>query len=466
MNKNGQTVIFVHIADSRIKDQEHGDTFDIPPRSRLYGLEPIKAKTVWVESLTSYINRLGWRHGVSPRALVEQEIVPYLRSDMLRRASGNRSTFGRENAMRVNGVGSVPVEWATLLGQLTGRSDLHLLTLRQWISDELPSHMLLKKRPAWCPRCYTEWREQRLPIYQPLLWMLQFVNMCTKHQSCLETCCPHCQENQSAVALKTSPGHCTQCNTWLGTTSDQKSIQEINDETVAWQEWIVYALEELYIAHVEKDGLHWKDFFTHLAECMKKRESYRALSHLTGINHSSFVRWMNGVSMPSFEMLLSLCYVCHVTPYQVMIGQLTPILQVIQSGISSRPSRVRRSFHQVDHARCLELIQAILDGREELLGVRQLAQRLGHEPPAIKYHFPQECALITERAREYRRQRKEKRVAACCEEVREVVITLHKQGIFPSFRTILTKLSNPLIMRMPETREAWHSARREVGIEQ
>ena len=53
----------------------------VPPRSRLYGLVPREVGTIWVESLTSYLNRLGWRHGISPRALVAQEIVPHLSND-------------------------------------------------------------------------------------------------------------------------------------------------------------------------------------------------------------------------------------------------------------------------------------------------------------------------------------------------------------------------------------------------
>jgi|GEM_PF-5219525 hypothetical protein len=45
-------------------------TAEIPPRSRLYGLEPYHVNTLWSESLTSYLNRLGWAHGVDTMPLV------------------------------------------------------------------------------------------------------------------------------------------------------------------------------------------------------------------------------------------------------------------------------------------------------------------------------------------------------------------------------------------------------------
>lgn len=51
---------------------------DIPLRSRLYSLAPREIGTIWCESLTGYINRLGWTHHVSPRALVAEMIVPLL----------------------------------------------------------------------------------------------------------------------------------------------------------------------------------------------------------------------------------------------------------------------------------------------------------------------------------------------------------------------------------------------------
>ena len=48
----------------------------IPPRSRLYRLEPIGIATPYVESLTSYITRLAEEHCLTLKALVMGEIFP------------------------------------------------------------------------------------------------------------------------------------------------------------------------------------------------------------------------------------------------------------------------------------------------------------------------------------------------------------------------------------------------------
>src|SRR6266702_2039864 len=53
-------------------------TNELPSRSRLYGLVPCKVDSIWTASLTSYINRLGWAHRVSPAELVAQELIPHV----------------------------------------------------------------------------------------------------------------------------------------------------------------------------------------------------------------------------------------------------------------------------------------------------------------------------------------------------------------------------------------------------
>jgi hypothetical protein len=107
---------------------------DVPLRSRLYGLEPQEVGTIWAESLTSYLNRLGWRHGVSPRALVAQEIALYVSNGEYLRTSSQLASFCRNGAGGINGMSESAVEWSSRLEQLTARSDLHSLTLRWWIA--------------------------------------------------------------------------------------------------------------------------------------------------------------------------------------------------------------------------------------------------------------------------------------------------------------------------------------------
>ncbi len=437
----------------------------MPPRSRLYHLPPCDVGTVWVESLTSYINRLAWMYRVSSRLLVAQEIVPQLSSEQQIPSFAKLATFSRSSAMGLNGTGDMAPEWVTILERLTLRSDLHWLTLRSWLGER-PSRGYLRKTPAWCPVCYTEWREQKLPLYQPLLWMLQLVTTCPRHQVLLEDRCPHCQKYQSIITLKTTPGHCTQCQTWLGQPLDAV----VEQDTMDWQEWVIHSLEELHREYVKTRALPWERFFAHLAMCLGEWGSCSKLANLTGFSRDVFYLWVGRKNRsyahsPSLETIFEFCYACNVTPLQVMKTSDT-LLQVVRDETQlqqRRPSRFTRS--RVDQERCLEFIQAVLDGQEEPLGASQVARRLGYDTRLLVYHFPQECKLLTQRAQAYRRQRREKREAQVCEEVRQAVMALHEQGLFPTHGKVRTLLSDPNNIRMPKAIATWHALRRELGYE-
>jgi hypothetical protein len=434
---------------------------DFPARSRLYCLEPQAMGELWQESFTSYLNRLGWTHHVSPRAMIVQEIMPYLNKTQAfsRQWIGSLS---RGFAMSLNGVGPSALEWADILEHLTMRADLHLLTLRWWIGN-LSSRGHLRAWPAWCPTCYAEWQEQEVDIYQPLLWLFKVVTTCPKHHRLLEDQCPHCQKRQSVIALKTLPGHCTQCSRWLGSSLDEKLAEELSP----WQQWVLQTLEELHAASAASGVLQWETFFTHLAKGIPSAANlvtWTQVEHLTGVKQYVFNQWFQQKKIPSLETILQLCYVCEVTPVQIMNGEITSLMRVFQSGISLRPTVPRRARPKVDPARSLELIHAVLDGREKPLGMRQLCKRLGYGHRALMNRFPEECALIVQQAREYRNQQDRLRVEKTREQVRQAVLSLHAQGAYPSLHKVQSFLPAG-VMLQPEARETWHAALRELGLE-
>src|SRR3989442_2279028 len=222
MKQAGRTGIEVRIMKPVMGDaseQTSFQAFTILPRSRLYGVEPRSVGTVWSECLTRYINRLVWQHGVSPRTLAAQEIGPLLvDADWWRYPSPHlMGVFCAANAMSLNGSGHLATTWSDLLEQLTARTDLRFLISPWWIGD-LPAARNLRTSPAWCPACYAEWKQQGLPLYQPLLWMLQAVTLSPTHKKRLVERCPSCQGKQAViVSHKAQSGECTKCAVWLGT---------------------------------------------------------------------------------------------------------------------------------------------------------------------------------------------------------------------------------------------------------
>ena len=385
----GISVRIMKPAMGYMERQTSFQTLKVPPRSRLYGPEPCGLETVWSESLTSYINRLAWRHGVAPLILALQEIHPLLGTDKWGNASPQQMRALCAVAMNVNGLGSSATVWSTVLGQLTQSSHLHLLTSPWWLGN-FPNQRYLRVSPAWCPACYTEWREQELPIYQPLLWMLLVMRICPKHKRPLVDRCPHCQAKQTVIVSHfIHAGECTKCARWLGTAPDSSPALMLDDETVNWQQWVVHVLGELRAVNISSGLIDWEPFFTNLATAMKQRGSYSRLARLSGINREVLMRWTARTAVPSIEMLLQFCYVCDTTPLQLMLGQVIALEQAIRDERAMHPRQHRRTTHRLlDRKYCLELIQAMLDGREPPLGPRQLAKRLGCGSRSLRRFFP------------------------------------------------------------------------------
>jgi hypothetical protein len=325
----------------------------------------------------------------------------------------------------------------------------------------------LRTCPAWCPTCYAEWQEQELCIYQPLLWCFKVITTCPKHNRLLESSCPHCQKNQSVIALRTYPGHCTQCNQWLGVPSDEKLEQMVEGELNHWQQWVLQALEELRTASMTSSMLPWETFFTQLAVGLVSAAdliTWDQVERFTGVKRYVLHQWFKLRWIPSLEIILQLCYVCEVTALQVMKGEISSLVEALQRGTSSRPPVYRRARPKVDPERSLELIHAVLDGREKPLSQTQLCKRLGYGHRTLKYLFPEECALIVQQAREHRKRQGEQYAAQTRESVRQQVLALHAQGIYPSHQKLRSLLPAGL-MRQPTAGEAWHATLRELGLE-
>jgi transcriptional regulator with XRE-family HTH domain len=461
MNQGGYAstaVRIIHPLQEPRRGQNALQVLDAPPRSRLYGLLPRERGTIWHESLTSYLNRLGWRHGVSPRRLFALEIAPHLRSDYPRRQIG---TFSSVGAMSLNGNGNLALECVRILERLTTRTDLHQLTLHGWVGD-LQTRSHLRERPAWCPACYADWQERGLPLYEPLLWMLQVVTICPRHHTRLEQQCPSCQKRPSFLNATTMPGVCPHCNAWLGTPSNGGGAAEVDEETPEWQKWVVRSLDELRGVCVAAAPPPWEQFFSQLATCCEAKGDQSRLAELTGLARGQFARWLHSSYTPTLESILEFCYACDVTPLQVIKGNVGAIKHVIQTGRPYRLPRSRRSLPPVDRQRCLAALQAVLAGSDEALGYAEIARRLGCSTGILRYHFPDECALITTRVRAHRKQRVAQRLERVRSEVRQAVMAVHAQGFYPSQNKVADLLSDPNLMRMPEAKAAWLDARREL----
>jgi hypothetical protein len=436
-------------------------------RSQLYRLAPMGMRTVWVESLTSYIHRLAAKYKVKPRAFVTEVMLPHLVRWHETRPSFTTTTGGfyRREAIAINGAGEVAANFAEVIGQLNRRSDVRELTFHLW-ANPLPARGLLRWVPAWCPACYTAWRANGQALYQPLLWMLQVVTVCPRHHCFLIERCSHCQQRQSVIAAQTQPGYCTQCTRWLGTPLDSNKEPPITDALVNWQEWVMGCIEELYLSSVAFGALPWANLPQGLQVCREAMGDGRSLARLTNLPYSVLWPWSHGKQTPSFKRLLEFGYVLDVTPLQLLVSTADALSAWIAARAPERQAPARKPSHaainweQIEHN-----LREVLAGRKSACGVSSVARQVGISAKYLRKKFPQECTHITAQYRKDRATQAEQRVARQCLEVRHATQVLYEQGVKPSKQRVQALLSDAHILRRPECRATWHAVRRELGLE-
>ena len=242
------------MTDAPIRFEVWAPAREAPPRrSRLYSLEPIGIGTPEVESLSSYLNRLAQAHCVTVSALIAHELVPHLGTPAPARARraappsrGGPRGLGQPLAQRIYGLGRTAATWVDGLEVLTGRRDLRFLTLLAW-RDVLPDRHLFSPLLRWCPACFDAWMTTGHPLYDPLLWKLNPITTCVRHQRRLRSRCRACQQRLTTFSGRSRPGYCSRCGAWLGTAgrADLQPDERLSEDAWPWQHWVVTTLGQL-----------------------------------------------------------------------------------------------------------------------------------------------------------------------------------------------------------------------------
>jgi AraC-like DNA-binding protein len=109
------------------------------------------------------------------------------------------------------------------------------------------------------------------------------------------------------------------------------------------------------------------------------------------------------------------------------------------------------------------LLAVLADNSEPFPSLKGTAQRLGCSVSILQTRCPDLCRKISERYKEYLHRRHEARILVLCEEVRQTVLNLHEQGIYPSARQVSSYLRNSKLMLTREVHEFWQDMLTELG---
>lgn len=398
------------------------------------------------------------------RRLVEEEILPLLGRPYLLspEQQGRSSSFWQDSETRaLNGTGILARDLVQVLEKLTGRDDLRFLTLRPW-AEVVPVNGLLRRRRAWCPACYAEWRQAEAIIYEPLLWTLAPVTACPRHRCRLRQMClyPDCRRFPLLLGQHSRPGHCSACERWLGIPTEDRRVtgDELTDEEVQAQNWVGEAVGKLLAGAPGLSSFPTQPRLTQMVAVYADEVADGNVTRFArelGIPMKTVWQWCRGLTVPSLELLLQVCYRLGTTPWRFLTGEPSQAPRPAgerprneEAGLvdaSRRPASLRRRFDVVAMRRALE---AVLAGEEDPPPpMRHVAKRLGHNHAELIQHFPELCHAISARYLAARHRKGVEKKQRLCAEVRQAALQLHGQGLYPSACRIAPMISQPGFVR-------------------
>jgi hypothetical protein len=386
----------------------------IPPRSRLYNLEPIGVGTPYVESLTGYVARLAEAHALPPGFLVLTEIAPLVKEGYVFSGSTKdkalERVYGSGNDRRIlNGMDLTATALVQALETLTQRENLHFLTLLTW-GDVLSSKGLLRESRAWCPICYDCWDITEQTVYEPLIWALDVVTVCPLHHYPLETQCPSCHKNNWLLEWRSRPGYCTKCGKWLGAffNAGLSDTQVLRENLSEWDFWSVNQVGNLittapYLAS-RPFRKRIKGNISKLVELVSGGNR-AAFAELLRKDLKTVHTWCSGTTLPNLRNLLHICDYFGLRLINLLLNQGITIDSyrlntLLQEQKPYQPRHPKRDKHFP-----LNMMQSILN------------EALNESPPptmtevvgrfyglSVGYlykHFPEECRTISSRHKKY-----------------------------------------------------------------
>lgn len=402
----------------------------IPPRSRLFSLEPIGVGTSEAEGLTSYIIRLAEAHSVSPCRLIREGFAK-LSPEIAKYQHTGRFFSG--NPACINGLHRYSESFADIVEDLCGLSAARNLTL-------LPLKALLpfngvgmsSKNSRWCPACYADMRRFRQETYQPLAWSLDLYQVCPRHGKTMIDRCPSCDNPQHLIPPSPIIGYCNHCGTWLGKSSDKPP------PATPFEMWIATAIEEIITALPRIGSLATRDrFLSQLKEAINRLAggSRREFCRKIGLPDAASQIWISGGRRPSLARWLAISYGIGIGPVRFLEQQFLSFSEstALRKLPCTLPPRAVSPQLTVSRRQGIEAeLDCIAKAGNGLISVTALAERYGLARHNLQSLWPNQCTKISSDYREKVKTRWNEELQRKCSLTRETVDSLLERGCYPS----------------------------------
>lgn len=426
----------------------------IPPRSRLFALEPIGISTPAAEGLTSYIIRLAGAHSVSPRRLIREEFAK-LSPEIAR--IGQYGPFFNRNAISINGLHRYSELFADIVEKLCGLSiarDLTLLSLKSLLPFNGVG--LGAQNPRWCSICYAEMRESRGEIYQPLAWSFDLYQVCPRHGKTMIDRCPFCGKLQYLIPRSPVIGYCCYCGTWMG----KRPAKPL--PATPFELWIATAIEEIITELPRLSKLAARErFLNQLKGAINyfTGGSRREFCRQIGLKDAAFQIWIRRGGRPSLARWLAVSYGMDINPIRFLVvdfGSFSETAALRKLPCALKPRATTPPLTATQRKKIQAELDFIVENGNGAISVTMLAERHQLARRHLQVLWPDQCRKISLAYRETGKTRWKEQLARKCSVAMETVDMLLERGIYPSQNVVRDALDRiGLSLANPAIRDAY-----------
>lgn len=384
-----------------------------------------------IEAISSYIAAQALRHSCSPYTLFSSVLIP---SDERLNVRWRRVRWGESHL--INSYGDVAFAVAGSIECAAGIEGALRMTLRglELICDPKAKHLMHPTRP-WCPECYREARDRRLPAWDALYTYVRTTRVCVWHRSNLRFCCEQCRLGQRYLPRFPFLDYCEHCGADLATQRVDPAIRGSSTEEATG--WIARAALDMIDSLGRGHNLATQHFARNVQGLMNRHFGGKETPFAArlGLAASSPKNWLKRGSAPTWSSLVDLGYRLDIPPAQLCSPE--PALtdpqywRKLPSAVLDKP-HVRPSAELLARVKC-ELssrlgLQGIIPGAQ-LEGLPRLAKRLQVSLGVLKRNFPEECSLLVAQRVEIRRTSREAALRERDQRMSEAVVAVAEQGL-------------------------------------
>lgn len=286
---------------------------DLPPRSKLFPVQPFNINTIDVESFFSYLARMAFEYSVSIYDLIKYGVSNTVLS--------TKPILPSSLSEKINSKGIVVERLIDTFQELTQRTDIYFTTLLG-LQEKICLNNVIKKVRAWCSYCFSDQIKFEGQNYEKLAWALQPVKYCQQHKVLLENKCSSCKKTLRAYSAFFRPGFCSNCFKWLGSKKYSKKSDDYTGLNVLSEEKFAYAdFEEIIIqSNILRIGYGKSRFPKNLSDCITffTQGNIVKFSHILSVSLNEISQLVIGEILPTWNFLIKLSYVVQISILDIL----------------------------------------------------------------------------------------------------------------------------------------------------